>query len=372
MALGPAPFQNVRLAAASRPVEAARSTGYQPWVAWARLIAVTGIVTIHVCGHLVLSWGEIDAARWHFGNLMESASRFGVPVFVMLSGGLLLRPSRVDSVREFYRRRATRIAVPLVVWTLLYLWFDAWTQGNQLTPYTVVQGFLWGRPYYHLYFLYVIAGLYLITPFLRVFVAHASRRLVGGAVVVCLGLAVADKLQHTLMGGGGFNAFSYFVPWIGYYLLGYLLATVRLRWPGRLVAGWSVVAYVGGVLVTALGSWLLFGRYGAQQGRLLYDYFAPTVLVTAVAVLLFLRAIVRDADPAPERRPVVRRLADLAFGVFLLHPLPLQLFVRSDQPEFGSAVVDMAFHVGVIVALLVGCGLVTAGLRLVPFVRRLV
>lgn len=366
--------------AVEQPIGTTHDTGYRPWVAWARLVAITGIVTIHVCGHLVLEWRQVDATLWHFGNLMESATRFGVPVFVLLSGALLLDPARTrtESVSWFYRRRAARIAVPLVVWTVFYLWFDAWTRGVEVTPYTFFQGFLWGRPYYHLYFLYIVAGLYLITPFLRVFVAHASRRLVGCATAVCLGLAIADKAQHTVLGGGGFNAFSYFVPWIGYYLLGYLATTWTPRAPARTVAVWSGVAYVGGVLVTAVGSWLLFGWYGVQNGRVLYDYFAPAVLLTAVAVVLFLRAVTGDVGPAvamavrPSGGALVRRFGDLAFGVFLLHPLPLQLFVRSDQPRFDSALVDAAFHVGVIVALLVGCGLVTAGLRRVPVARRLV
>jgi surface polysaccharide O-acyltransferase-like enzyme len=357
------------------PPQALRT--YTPWVSWAKVVAIVGIVGIHVCGHLVLEWGRVDATVWHFGNLMDSLGRFGVPLFVMVSGAMLL-PVRSDSLRTFYGRRATRIAVPLVVWTFFYLWFDAWTVGREVTAYTFVQGFLWGRPYYHLYFLYVVAGLYLVTPFLRVFVAGASRRLVLVASVVCLVLAYADKLQHTFMGGGGFNAFSYFVPWIGYYLLGYVVAGVSLsRWPRRRVLGWSLAAFVFGVVFTAVGTWLLFGWLGPQLGRLLYDYFAPGVLVSAVAAAVFLRSWLGDArpvggapDPAPA--PVGWRLADLTLGVFLLHPLFLQLFVRSSQPEFGSDLADIAFHLGVIVALVVGCAVVTAVVRMVPFVRRVV
>lgn len=360
-------------APAAEALTEARSRTYVPWVSWAKVVAIIGIVGIHVCGHLVLGWGRVDATVWHFANLVDSAGRFGVPLFVMVSGAMLLRPSP-DAVGAFYWRRASRIAVPLVVWTVFYLWFDAWTLGREVTAHTFVQGFLWGRPYYHLYFLYVVAGLYLVTPFLRVLVAHASRRLVLLASLVCLVLALADKLQHTFMGGGGFNAFSYFVPWIGYYLLGYVVSSVSLsRWPRRRVIGWSLAAFVAGVCVTAIGTWLLFGLLGPQLGRLLYDYFAPGVLVAAVASAVLLRAWLGDSRPRPVAgTPIGWRLADLTLGVFLLHPVLLQLFVRADQPVFGSDVAEIAFHLGVIVALLVLCGLVTAVVRLVPFVRRVV
>lgn len=353
----------------------ARQRTYAPWVSWAKVVAIVGIVGIHVCGHLVLAWGHVDATRWHFANLVDSAGRFGVPLFVLVSGAMLLRPGRAESVRVFCRKRASRIAVPLVVWTIFYLWFDAWTTGREVTAHTFVQGFLWGRPYYHLYFLYIVAGLYLVTPFLRVFVAHASRRLVGLAAAVCLLLAIADKLQHTFMGGGGFNAFSYFVPWIGYYLLGYVVASVSLeRWARRAVLVWSGVAFGAGVLVTAVGTWVLFGWVGPQLGRLMYDYFAPGVLLSAVAAAVFLRSWLGDARavPASGAAPVGWRLSDLTLGVFLLHPLPLQLFVRRSQPVFGSDLADIGFHLGVIVALVVGCAAVTAVVRLVPFLRRVV
>lgn len=335
------------------------------WVSWARIVAAAAVVTIHVTSHLVFAWGDVAGRLWHFGNLLQSASRWCVPVFVMVSGALLLRTRPGDTTIDFFRRRAARIAIPLVAWTTFFLWFDAANRGKPLSAYHFVQGFLWGRPYYHLYFLYVVAGLYLITPFLRVLVAHASRRLLVAAVVVTLGLAAADRLQHWWMGGGGFNAFSYFLPWIGYYLLGYLLATIPVR---RAHAAWAAAAWVLAVGVTHIGTWWMFAELGPQRGRLLYENFAPTTIVAAGAVVLFLRAVM--SERAGSVWP--RRCADLTFGVYLLHPIPLELFVRRDQPVFTSAYVDMAFHLGVIVALVVGCAVVTLGLRAVPGLRRLV
>jgi surface polysaccharide O-acyltransferase-like enzyme len=343
------------------------------WLSWARIVAIVAVVAIHVCSHLVLEWRTTSAKQWHFGNLAESTARFSVPLFVMVSGAVLLVPRPGERLRDFYLRRAGRIAIPLVVWTCFFLVLDARAHGRDITAYTFVQGFLWGRPYYHLYFLYVVAGLYLVTPFLRAFVAGADRRLLIGAAAVTLGLASADKMQHVAMGGaGGFNAFTYFVPFLGYYLLGYVVATARPRWPRRTVIGWSAAGFAAAVLVTHLGSWWLFARSGAQQGRALYEYYAPPVILATVAMAFLLRAVFGDQAPTPTTSRRVRGLADLTFGIFLLHPIPLELLVRRHQPVFSSAYVDIAFHVGVIVALVVGCGLVTFVVQRIPVMRRLV
>jgi surface polysaccharide O-acyltransferase-like enzyme len=365
---------------------AAAEAGHVPWLSWARIVAIVGVVAIHVCSHLTLEWGTVTARQWHFGTLVQSAGRFGVPLFLMVSGAVLLRPRR-ERLRDFYRRRASRVAIPLVAWTCGYLVLDAWTQDRPITPYLFVQGFLWGRPYYHLYFLYVVAGLYLVTPFLRTFVAAADRRTLLAATACLLGLSCLDKVQHFYMGGGGFNAFSYFVPFLGYYLAGYVVATTRLAWPRRTVAAGAAAVFVGTTLVVHVGTWWMFGTLGVQRGRILYDYHAPTIMVASLAMAFLLRAVFGDRDhdtqtsegrdwPAGGRpagaAPRVRRYADLTFGVFLLHPLPLELLVRRDQPEFASPYVDMAFHLSVIVALVVGCAVATFVLRQVPVLRRLV
>nr|WP_238361473.1 acyltransferase family protein [Actinopolymorpha pittospori] len=360
------------------PDQTADQTPDQPrgqvhWLSWARIVAIVAVVTIHVCSHLVLEWGTTSAKQWHFGNLAESAARFSVPLFVMVSGAVLLVPRPSERRRDFYLRRASRIAIPLVVWTCFFLVLDAWSHGREVTAYTFVQGFLWGRPYYHLYFLYVVAGLYLVTPFLRAFIVGADRRLLVAAAAVTLGLASADKMQHVAMGGGGgFNAFTYFLPFLGYYLLGYVVATTRPRRPRRTVLCWSLAALVVSVLVTHFGTWWLFAQTGAQQGRVLYEYYAPPVVLATIAMAFLLRALFGDRASTPARSRRVRGLADLTFGIFLLHPIPLELLVRRDQPVFSSAYVDIAFHVGVIVALVVGCGLVTFVAHRIPVIRRLV
>ena len=348
---------------ARAPSEAGPSaTPFQPWIAWSRILAIVAVVSIHVFSHLVLSWGDVAPRLWHAGNLVYAVTRFCVPLFVLVSGATLL--GRVEPVRTFYARRAARIAIPLVVWTVIFLWFDAWSHGRPVTGYTFVQGFLWGTPYYHLYFLYVIAGLYLVTPFLRRFVAASSRRLVVAAALVCIVLATADKLQHQLMGGGGFNAFSYFVPWLGYYLLGYVIATTSFRPPRLVLAG----VFAGCVLLTAAGSWWLFGQVGMQDGRLLYDYFAPQNVLGTAALALLVRSL--GSSPGRFDRPLAW-LAGLSFGVYLVHPIPLELVRRLDLVIAGPNV-DLAFHLGQVVALLVGCGAVVAVVQRIPLLRRLI
>lgn len=341
------------------------------WISWGRVCAIAAVVAIHVNSSLVNGWPDTPAALWHFGDLMESASRWSVPLFVMMSGALSLPPRPGDDARTFWKRRAVRIGVPLVVWTVFFLWLDSTQTGQPITAYYLFQGFAWGKPYYHLYFLYVIAGLYLITPFLRTFVTGSTPRLRAAAAGVALGLASLNDLQHWLMGGGGgTNALTYFVPWIGYYLLGLVLAEIPLEGRRRPVGWWSGAVFVGTVAAIHGTTWLLFGAYGVQQGRYLYGYVAPSTILAGGALLLFLRAVTPSV-PARVNRSV-GRLAGLAFGIYLLHPIPLTLLHAVGEPRFGSPWAEIGYRIGLMLALLVGCGLVVAVLARVPVLRRLV
>lgn len=371
---------------------------HDPWLSWARVVALVAIVSIHVFGHYVLEWGTVSAPEWHVGNLMDASARFGVPLFVIVSGAALLNPARLqvrnETLGSFYRRRAARIGIPLLVWTAFFLCFDRWTTGQPIDVYTFVQGYLWGKPYYHLYFLYVIAGLYLITPFLRPFLANASRRVVWCASLICLALAMLDKAQHLAMGGaGGFNAFSYFVPWIGYYLLGHCLArefAARrpvLRRHRRTIGYGSAACFVGTVSVTAALTWLLFPRLGSGTLSVTYDYFFPLTLLATVAMAVLVWSVstpgsdesARDAattvdgQPEPRRRRPERTLADLTFGIFLLHPIPLEL-AKQHGPElpFSTPWLGIGYHYGLLLGLVLLCGIVTYLLIRTPVLRRLV
>ncbi|NJR43051.1 MAG: hypothetical protein HC767_10735 [Akkermansiaceae bacterium] len=51
-----------------------------------------------------------------------------------------------------------------------------------------------GTPFLQLYFLYVLVVLYLLTPFLRLVVRHATHRMQGAFAAVLLGLGALDQV----------------------------------------------------------------------------------------------------------------------------------------------------------------------------------
>src|SRR4051812_36607782 len=96
---------------ASAPVHAPATR----WMDLARVVATGAVVLIHVIAPVVSSGrGEsLSHLRWWFGNIVDSGCRAAVPLFIMISGALLLSVGRQEGTQEFYAGRLSRVGVPL-------------------------------------------------------------------------------------------------------------------------------------------------------------------------------------------------------------------------------------------------------------------
>ena len=135
-----------------------------PWLDVLRITACFMVVLAHCCDPFV---AKFDADRTEFlsGAFWGSLMRASVPLFVMISGVLLL-PVRLDT-GAFYRRRLSRILWPLVVWSLVTPLFY-WAYGHPEAANTGYNLVTWILNFNYtttpLWYLYMLVGIYLILP----------------------------------------------------------------------------------------------------------------------------------------------------------------------------------------------------------------
>jgi surface polysaccharide O-acyltransferase-like enzyme len=303
------------------PQAAATRLPAQSTVAWidaARVVAILAVISIHVVAPLLSS--RAVPLNWWVGNVVDSAARWSVPLFVMISGALLLHSDLADDPIAFYRRRLARILPVLIAWTAIYLFVGHQLSNNPSTLKAAVLLVLAGRPYFHLYFLYLIVGLYVVAPFLRPLVRLPDRRLLGTAAVVFMALAMADNLILVWGGSGGVNAATRFVPFIGYFLAGAWLVEIpptRRRWV--LSAAVAAVA----IAATIIGTELLTETVSSGHSLYLYGYLSITTVPASLGIFgLFLWSSASWSWLA-ERLPrgSLSTVAAATLGIYVIHPL---------------------------------------------------
>jgi len=90
----------------------------------------------------------------------------------MVSGSLMLDESKKITVKNILFKYVRNIGILLVIWSVIYTYVDNILfpvyYGQSIDVSSVISQFVLGRT--HLWYLYMLIGLYLITPFLRMFV----------------------------------------------------------------------------------------------------------------------------------------------------------------------------------------------------------
>lgn len=341
-------------------------------------MAITGVVLIHVAGLSAVGPGGRETATGRLGIVLDFGSRWAVPVFVMLSGALLLDPARYRGAGDFVRRRAVRLLPAIVVWHLVYLLVRWLLSPASLAPDTTMRLILNGQLWTALYFFWIVLGLALVTPILVPWVAQASRTALLVAGSVAAAVPVLTLLTTPTRGAALVwveTPWTWWMPYVGYYLLGFALRDVVLRGVRLMLAG----------LVAAAGSAVLGWQWRRTTGlagtleryQPAESYYSLTVLAVALAVFLLGRSLIRPDGPlrrltAPGPARVGRRLGDATLGVFASHLLVLEVVLRLPWvggTRWADSVPQLVVR---ILAVFVGAYLVALlGSRL-PWVRRVV
>lgn len=332
-----------------------------------RILAIYMVVAAHVAIWLAMA-GEPFTLHWWIESWIFYLAHFSIPVFVMISGALLLDDSRRESAGTFYRRRMVRVGIPLVVWTAAYLLVRVFIDHEELSFGRVLQLILTGDPYFHLWFLYMIVGLYLITPPLRTFVRCAGQA--ERILVIVIGLVLANAYFQTdvLLWGNQRSIFTMFVPWIAYYLCGYELRRID---PAKVPSRYLVLAVLVAAGYLAAFSGVFMEKAGGVGTRYLFDYFSPPVIFLSVAI--FWAAYLRGTtgkDLQGHAKTALEWVASTTLGVYVLHPLVL-VYLRRQLGNHAGGNFLLAVT-AVPLATFIVCYGITSLLMNIPILRRTV
>jgi len=293
------------------------------WLDLCRVAAMFGVVLIHSSAASFYQYGKIPLENWLSANFLDSLVRCSVPLFVMISGALLLKPGAKPVTFSTLARRLTKVLVPLLMWSVIYLLFISYHSGMPVDWLSILK-----QPaMYHLWFVYMIIGIYIFLPVFQVlFDAILTRRylqlyLLGiWLVVTCLPvycpLPLLSILQQTCFFGYG-----------GYFLMGAVVASSPTdRIP---ISIWLLIFFTS-VSVTFGLTWRFSEQAGAPIEKA-YLYFSPNVFVSAVAAF----NLISRARLSKGMAKSLQWISERSFLIYFVHVLALGFISDS---SFISAV----------------------------------
>jgi surface polysaccharide O-acyltransferase-like enzyme len=304
----------------------------------------------------------------------------GVPLFVMLTGALLLAPSKQnEDLGTFFKKRFSRIGLPFVFWGAIYFIWDFYVENQPATQSFFINGILKG-PYFTFWYLYMLVGLYLVTPLLRVLVANASAKLLKyGFAVWFIGTALVPFipfLSSTVLGTPYYLDSNVFVipQYIGYFVLGAYLVNVRVT-NRKLLAGLTAL----GVALTAVGTYIIAMTVGGGTTYFFQEYISPTMILSSVPFFLLLNSHKSKVSAESGAKPslwqrIMHVISENTLPIFLFH---MMVIYTLQQGLLGFSlngdVVNSIIGVPLMALLTLAiCLAILVPLRKVPVLKRLI
>lgn len=318
------------------------------WLDVVRFVAMFTVVCCHCTDPFNFYPGDPPANIEEFkfwGAAYGSLLRPCVPLFVMITGALLL-PVRGDT-SVFYRKRISRVFWPFLIWSILYNLFP-WITGLLGFSSDVILDFF---PYsgeevtrqslaislkyiaeiplnfsivdVHMWYIYLLIGLYLYMPIFSAWVEKASEKaklwfLVAWGVSTLLPYYY-QFVSPYIWGGCSWNSFNMlysFAGFNGYLLLGHYLRNRDWELSKVLLIG--IPMFVIGFAVTFFGFRYVTAlpEYSDELLELFFTYCSLNVVMMTVPLFL----LAKKVNVRSERvRSLLANLTMCGFGVYMVH-----------------------------------------------------
>lgn len=318
------------------------------WLDVMRFVAMFTVVCCHCADPFNFYPGEppanIDEIKF-WGAAYGAFLRPCVPLFVMISGALLLPVKGEASV--FYKKRIPRVFWPFLIWSVLYNLFPWFTGVLGLSPQVILDffpysgeeatrqslsvslGYISEIPLnfslldVHMWYIYLLIGLYLYLPFFSAWVEKASDK---GKLWFLAAWGITTLLPYYyeyvspyLWGTCSWNSFGmlyYFAGFNGYLMLGHYLR--KLEWPVSKILAIGIPMFVIGFAVTFTGFRHVTSlpEFSDEMLELFFTYNSlNVVMMTAPIFMLVKKVNVRSIT-------IQKALANLTlcgFGIYMVH-----------------------------------------------------
>ncbi len=291
-----------------------------------RVFASIAIILLHVTGQDMYDI-EVACTGWNIYNICNSVTRWGVPVFVMISGVLFL--SREIPTKTLYKKYISRMAIAYVVWSAFYAIFDPlgnhiFKDDYQISFVEIIGSFISGA--YHLWFLPMIIGLYMCIPLLKQLTKNDNliKYFLILSFVFCFIRTQIELISTSLLIGNiglifenvntlfkNFHMDLVF-DFASYFILGFYLNKTKIIKKHRMII---YILGVAGLIFTIFLT-LMASKNAGKLSEAFYGASSVNVLLMSVAVFVWFKY---NAKGTEKLNKIILKLSKYSFGAFLVH-----------------------------------------------------
>ena len=324
------------------------------WLDVIRCVAMIMVIGVHCIDPFYISPTMRAIPEYtHWAAIYGSLLRPSVPLFVMMTG-LLLRPVKRQPLGKFYKKRIYRVLFPFLIWSVLYSMFP-WVTGVLGLPKEIIGDFFcytqgqesqslidslkdvamipfnFSHKENHMWYIYLLIGLYLYMPFFSAWIENADRKTKRAFLLIwIISLFIPylkEYVANCLFERSGyvfgtdtwneFGLFYYFAGFNGYLLLGHYVKKGN---------DWSLMkTFILCILMFAVGYYITYTGFSTTASNpnatetemeLFFTFCSPNVLLMTLATFLLLQKVVITNSTVIK---VLANMTQCGFGIYMVH-----------------------------------------------------
>ena len=288
-----------------------------------RIFAFVFIVFLHTLNR------QFGVDVWMGGYAIIS---IGVNLFIMISGYLLL--DKTEKAIVFFKKRILNILPLFLVFNIIYIYF------GKIPIMPILKGKAISAS--HFWYIYMILGLYLLTPWLQKVLKYAEKETLFVVFLWFLCNILNPYLRYFNLAEIPFSNFP-LTGFIGYYILGYFVKKYDNK-VKRASFILIIVIYALGFLLSFLSTKYVL----AVTGKRVSDFFDKNSLGTFIMTLSFF--VFWCKFNFSKRDRIIKIVADSTYFAFLVHLIVLNFVIKiSDEMIFKSV---MTIGISIILGIL--------------------
>lgn len=290
-----------------------------------RAIAIILVILAHVTRQF-FKLASISSYKVLCAPFMDFAV-LGVPLFLMISGALLL--NRYYELGSFLKKRYARVLIPFLFWGVVVIFFKIYFEWHAATMDHIIQMFL-----NNYWFVWMILGIYLFIPVINSFIKEYEMKGIEYFLVIWAFTMILNTL-----GKYPFHNFelSYFAGYLGYFVLGYYLSNKKFNLSNSHLLAISLMIFL---IFTYFSIDYTLSMAILKHKLAYYEYLTIIVAFQSAGLYAFLRyfaAIGSEKAGTIINRiysffkdsfmfKIIFSISTFSYGIYLIHYNPLILF----------------------------------------------
>lgn len=269
-----------------------------------RAICILAVILIHT-----LYFTNISI--YNYNNIIiRRIINFAVGTFIFLAGYFV----HVENKKEFYKKKIKRILIPLLVWDIIYTIIYNFVEYNGIK--SLILDILFSRKAVHLYYLYALLQLFILTPYLQYFLNRNKNSRIRDVIIFispicnliyCLIVLYLKDFKFLTL-------YKYtFIPWISFFTFGMMQRNdnnIKSKIE-KFSAVLLILNIIEGILI-----FYLYGNYEISTTQLTF--------INSIYTLVFCILVIKHKDGIINSK-ILTKIGNMSYGIYFSHLLFLAI-----------------------------------------------